>query len=127
MINLQKEDWFIPGVKVAKVAAGESAKQVAIIIDGTVAFFIGVQEDIATKLINSTSFFECESINDLFCVSIVNNGEVDQVLCNEMTQAALLSNPQLVYVDKDIQRHAELAEPGWLYVDGQFIVPGVYE
>jgi hypothetical protein len=127
MINLQKEDWFIPGVKVAKVAAGESAKQVAIVIDGAIAFFIGVQEDIANKLINSTSFFECESVNDLFCVSIVNNGEVDQVLCNEMTQAALLSNPQLVYVDKDIQRHAELAEPGWLYVDGQFIVPGVYE
>jgi hypothetical protein len=127
MINLQKEDWFIPGVKVAKVAAGESARQVAIIIDGVIAFFIGVQEDIATKLINSTSFFECESVNDLFCVSIVNNGEVDQVLCNEMTQAALLSNPQLVYVDKNIQRHAELAEPGWLYIDGQFIVPGVYE
>ncbi len=127
MINLQKEDWFIPGVKVAKVAAGESARQVAIIIDGVIAFFIGVQEDIATKLINSTSFFECESVNDLFCVSIVNNGEFDQVLCNEMTQAALLSNPQLVYVDKNIQRHAELAEPGWLYIDGQFIVPGVYE
>jgi len=127
MINLQEEDWFIPGVKMAKVAAGESAKQLAIIIDGTVAFFIGVQEDIATKLINSTSFFGCESVNDLFCVSIVNNGEVDQVLCNEMTQAALLSNPQLVYVDKNIQRHAELAEPGWLYIDGQFIVPGVYE
>jgi len=88
MINLQKEDWFIPGVKVAKVAAGESARQVAIIIDGVIAFFIGVQEDIATKLINSTSFFECESVNDLFCVSIVNNGEVDQVLCNEMTQEA---------------------------------------
>ncbi len=127
MINLQKEDWFIPGVKVAKVAAGESAKQVAIVIDGAIAFFIGVREDIANKLINSTSFFECESVNDLFCVSIFTNGEVDQVLCNEMTQAALLSNPQLVYVDKDIQRHAELAEPGWLYVDGQFIVPGVYE
>ena len=127
MINLQKEDWFIPGVKVAKVAAGESAKQVAIVIDGAIAFFIGVREDIANNLINSTSFFECESVNDLFCVSIVNNGEVDQVLCNEMTQAALLSNPQLVYVDKNIQRHAELAEPGWLYIDGQFIVPGVYE
>ena len=127
MINLQEEDWFIPGVKIAKVAAGESAKQVAIVIDGSIAFFIGVQEDIANKLINSTSFFECESVNDLFCVSLVTNGEVDQVLCNEMTQAALLSNPQLVYVDKNIQRHAELAEPGWLYVDGQFIVPGVYE
>jgi hypothetical protein len=127
MINLQEEDWFIPGVKIGKVAAGESAKQVAFIIDGSIAFFIGVKEEIATKLINATSFFECENVNNLFCVSIVYNGEVDQILCNEMTQAALLSNPDLVLVDKEIQRHAELAEPGWLYVDGQFIVPGVYE
>ncbi len=127
MINLQEEDWFIPGVKIGKVAAGESAKQVAFVIDGSVAFFIGVKEEIATKLINATSFFECESVNNLFCVSIVYNGEVDQILCNEMTQAALLSSPELVLVDKEIQRHAELAEPGWLYVDGQFIVPGVYE
>ena len=127
MINLQEEDWFIPGVKIGKVAAGESAKQVAFVIDGSVAFFIGVKEEIATKLINATSFFECENVNNLFCVSIVYNGEVDQILCNEMTQAALLSNPDLVLVDKEIQRHAELAEPGWLYVDGQFIVPGVYE
>jgi len=127
MINLQEEDWFIPGVKIGKVAAGESAKQVAFVIDGSVAFFIGVKEEIATKLINATSFFECENVNNLFCVSIVYNGEVDQILCNEMTQAALLSNPELVLVDKEIQRHAELAEPGWLYVDGQFIVPGVYE
>jgi hypothetical protein len=127
MINLQEEDWFIPGVKIGKVAAGESAKQVAFIIDGSIAFFIGVKEEIATKLINATSFFECENVNNLFCVSIVYNGEVDQILCNEMTQAALLSNPELVLVDKEIQRHAELAEPGWLYVDGQFIVPGVYE
>ena len=127
MINLQEEDWFIPGVKIGKVAAGESAKQVAFIIDGSIAFFIGVKEEIATKLINATSFFECENVNNLFCVSIVYNGEVDQILCNEMIQAALLSSPELVLVDKEIQRHAELAEPGWLYVDGQFIVPGVYE
>jgi hypothetical protein len=127
MINLQEEDWFIPGVKIAKVAAGESAKQIAFVIDGSIAFFIGVKEEIASKLINATSFFECENINNLFCVSLVYNGEVDQILCNEMTQAALLSNPQLVLVDKDIQRHAEFAEPGWLYLDGQFVVPGVYE
>ena len=52
---------------------------------------------------------------------------LDQILCNEMTQAALLSDPQLVYVDKEIQRHAEKAEVGWMYIDGQFVVPGVYE
>lgn len=127
MINLQEEDWFIPGVKQGKVAAGETARQIAIILDGSIAFFIGVKDEIADKLMNATSFFECENTNNLFCVSFTYNNSVDQILCNEMTQAALLSNPQFVYVDKDLQRHAELAEPGWIYVDGQFIVPGVYE
>lgn len=127
MINLQEEDWFIPGVKQGKVAIGESAKQIAIVIDGSIAFFIGVKEEIATKLINATDFLECEMVNELFCVSVFYNNQLDQILCNEMTQAALLSNPDIVLVDKEIQRHAELAEPGWLYVDGQFIVPGAYE
>ncbi len=127
MINLQEEDWFIPGVKMAKVAAGESAKQVAIIIDGQIAFFIGVKEEIANNLLNATSFLECEPINGLFCTSFMVGTTIDQILSNEMTQAALLSNPEFVLVDKDVQRHAELAEVGWLYQDGQFIVPGVYE
>jgi hypothetical protein len=127
MINLQEEDWFIPGVKIAKVAAGESAKQVAIIIDGQIAFFIGVKEEIANKLLNATSFLECESINGLFCTSFMVGTTIDQILYNEMTQAALLSSPEFVLVDKDAQRHAELAEAGWLYQNGQFIVPGVYE
>jgi hypothetical protein len=127
MINLQEEDWFIPGVKQTKVDLGESAKQVAIVIDGEIAFFIGVRQDIADALIGATTFSECEPANGLFCVSFIKDGATDQILCNEMTQAALLSNPELVYVDKEVQRHAELAEAGWLYVDGQFIVPGVYE
>jgi hypothetical protein len=62
-----------------------------------------------------------------FAYLLLKMALTDQILCNEMTQAALLSNPELVYVDKEVQRHAELAEAGWLYVDGQFIVPGVYE
>jgi hypothetical protein len=127
MINLQEEDWFIPGVKQTKVGLGESAKQIAVVLDGQVAFFIGVKEEIAEKLINGISFSECEAVNGLFCLSFISDGVLDQILCNEMTQAALLSNPQLVYVDKAVQRHAELAEVGWLYVDDQFIVPGVYE
>jgi hypothetical protein len=127
MINLQEEDWFIPGVKQAKTQIGESAKQLAVVIDGEVAFFLGLKEEIATKLINATGFSECEKIDNLFCIYINNEESVEQVLCNEMTQAALLSEPQLVYVDKEVQRHAELTEPGWLYVNGQFIVPGVYE
>ncbi len=127
MINLQEEDWFIPGVKIAKFAAGETAKQIAVIIDGEVAMFLGVKEDIVVKLLNATSFSECEPVNNLFCTTFAVGTEIDQFLSNEMTQAALLSNPQFVLVDKDVQRHAELAEVGWLYADGQFIVPGVYE
>ena len=127
MINLQEEDWFIPGIKQAKINLGESAKQIAVVLDEQIAFFIGVKHEIAEKIINGTNFFECEAVNGLFCVSFISEGELDQILCNEMTQAALLSNPQLVYVDKDIQRHAEKAEVGWIYRDSQFIVPGVYE
>ncbi len=127
MINLQEEDWFIPGVKQNKVALGEAAKQLAIVIDGQIAFFIGVKEEIVNKLINATSFSECEPVNGLFCTSFFLGTEIDQILSNEMTQAGLLSDPQIILVDKDVQRHAELAEVGWLYVDGQFIVPGVYE
>ena len=127
MINLQEEDWFIPGVKKAKIAIGESAKQIAVVIEGEIAFFIGVKEDIANKLINSTGFTECQQLSNLFCVSFILEGVPERILCNDMTQAGLLSNPQLVYVDKEIQRHAELAEIGWLYQNGQFVVPGVYE
>jgi hypothetical protein len=127
MINLQEEDWFIPGVKQVKVEQGESAKQIAVIIEGEVAFFLGVKEEIANKLINASGFTECQQMDDLFCVSFIFEGIPETVLCNDMTQAGLLSSPQLVYVDKELQRHAELAEPGWLYQDGQFVVPGVYE
>lgn len=127
MINLQEEDWFIPGVKMAKFAVGESAKQIAVIIDNEIAMFIGVKEEIVNKLLNATSFSECQSINELFCTTVIFGEESDQILSNEMTQAALLSNPQFILVDKDIQRYAEKAEVGWLYVNGQFIVPGVYE
>ena len=127
MINLQEEDWFIPGVKQNKLDLKESAKQIAVVLEGQIAFFIGVKEEIAEKIIGGTNFSECEMANGLFCLSFMSNGVLDQILCNEMTQAAFLSNPQFIYVDKAVQRHAELAEAGWLYVDGQFIIPGEYE
>jgi hypothetical protein len=127
MINLQEENWFIPGVKQVKVEQGESAKQIAVVLDRQIAFFLGVKEEIANKLLNGKSFLECNSLSGLFCTSFVVGTETELILSNEMTQAALLSDPEFVLVDKYVQRHAELAEIGWLYVDGQFIIPGVYE
>jgi hypothetical protein len=127
MINLLEEDWFMPGVKQAKIDLGESAKQVAIIIDEEVVLFVGVNDRVLDVFLNGTNFAECESMGGLFCTSYILGEYSDQILSNEMTQAALLSNPQCVIVDKDVQRHAELAEIGWLYQNGQFVVPGVYE
>jgi hypothetical protein len=127
MINLLEEDWFMPGVKQAKIDLGESAKQIAIIIDGEVALFVGVNDRVLDVFLNGTNFLECESMGGLFCTSFILGEHSDQMLSNEMTQAAMLSNPQCIVVDKDIHRHAELAEIGWIYQNGQFIVPGVYE
>jgi hypothetical protein len=127
MINLQEEDWFIPGVKQVKVQQGESAKQIAVVIDRQIGLFLGVKEEIVNKLLNGKSFLECSSLNGLFCTSFVVGTETELILSNEMTQAALLSSPEFVLIDKEVQRHAEIAEVGWLYVDGQFIIPGVYE
>jgi hypothetical protein len=127
MINLMEEDWFMPGVKRNKLEKGESAKQLALIIDQEVVSFLGISQDLVNKIISGTNFQECFSSDGLYCVSFELNGQSETILCNEMTQAILLSSPEFVLVDKSIQRHAEKAEPSWLYVDGQFIVPGVYE
>ena len=39
----------------------------------------------------------------------------------------MVSDPIIVHVSLDVQKYADKAEPGWLYQEGQFIIPGVYE
>jgi hypothetical protein len=124
MINLQEEDWFIPGVKQIQVEAGKTAMQLALIIDGEIIDFIGVSPEIAEKFLNASSITDIgETSSGLFEFSI--DGET--VVANEKTYSIMVSDPVIVHVTLDVQRHADKAEPGWLYVDGQFIVPGVYE
>jgi uncharacterized protein YkvS len=124
MINLQEEDWFILGVKQSQVEAGKTAMQLALIIDGEIIDFIGVSPEIAEKFLNASSITDIgETSSGLFEFSI--DGET--VVANEKTYSIMVSDPVIVHVTLDVQRHADKAEPGWLYVDGQFIVPGVYE
>lgn len=124
MINIQEEDWFIPGVKETQVAAGKTAMQLALIIDGEIIDFIGVSPDIAEKFLNASSITDLgETSSGLFEFTI--DGE--SVLANEKTYSIMVSDPTIVHVTLDVQRHADKAEPGWLYQDGQFIVPGVFE
>ena len=124
MINLNEEDWFVPGVKQAKVAAGKTALQLALIVDGEIASFIGVSPEIATRFLSIQEILDIGEIEEnIFQFNI--DGEV--VISNEMIYSIMVSSPIIVHVNPEVQRHAEKAEPGWLYQDGQFIIPGEYE
>jgi hypothetical protein len=124
MINLNEEDWFLEGVKSRQIASGNTAKQIALIIDGAIVSFIGVSPEIAEKFLNLSTVSDIgETSPGLFEFNI--DGEIVQ--SNEMIYSIMLSEPTIVHVNLDIQRHADKAEIGWLYQGGQFIIPGVYE
>lgn len=124
MINLNEEDWFIQGVKSIKIASGKTAMQLALIIDGEIVSFIGVSPDIAQKFLNSSVISDIgETSPGIFEFNI--DGETVQ--SNEKIYSIMLSEPTVVHVNLEIQRHADKAEVGWLYQGGQFVIPGVYE
>jgi hypothetical protein len=124
MINLNEEDWFIDGVKAIQMAAGRTAMQLALIIDEEIVSFIGVSPEIAEKFLNISDISDIgETGPGVFEFNL--GGE--NVIANEKTYSIMLSSPTIVFVDADVQRHAEKAEVGWLYQGGQFIIPGVYE
>ena len=124
MINLNEEDWFIEGVKSIQIASGKTAMQLALIIDGEIVSFIGVSPDIAQKFLNSSVISDIgETSTGIFEFNI--DGETVQ--SNEKIYSIMLSEPTVVHVNLEIQRHADKAEVGWLYQGGQFVIPGVYE
>jgi hypothetical protein len=124
MINLNEEDWFIEGVKSIQIASGKTAMQLALIIDGEIVSFIGVSPDIAQKFLNSSVISDIgETSPGIFEFNI--DGETVQ--SNEKIYSIMLSEPTVVHVNLEIQRHADKAEVGWLYQGGQFVIPGVYE
>jgi len=124
MINLNEEDWFIQGVKATQLAAGRTAMQLALIIDGEIASFIGVSPEIAERFLNASVISDLgETSPGIFEFNL--DGET--VKSNEKIYSIMLSDPSIVHVSLDAQRHADKAEEGWLYQGGQFIIPGVYE
>lgn len=124
MINLNEEDWFIQGVKATQIAAGRTAMQLALIIDGEIVSFIGVSPEIAEKFLNASAVSDIgETSPGIFEFNL--DGET--VKSNEKIYSIMLSDPNIVHVSLDAQRHADKAEEGWLYQGGQFVIPGVYE
>jgi hypothetical protein len=124
MINLNEEDWFIQGVKATQLAAGRTAMQLALIIDGEIVSFIGVSPEIAEKFLNAS---EINDIGETSPGIFEFNLDGETVKSNEKIYSIMLSEPTIVHVTLDSQRHADKAEEGWLYQGGQFVIPGVYE
>jgi len=52
---------------------------------------------------------------------------VNQIIVDEKMYSILLSDPQIIKGDESIHRHIQKVGLNWLYQDGQFIIPGVYE
>lgn len=130
MIILDFENWNNPNVKRVKVSMGEIANMVIFVIDEEVVEIIGVSEEITNKLISASNFEEYTLPNPIagtFCVSFDCISGKEKIMVDEKMYSILLSNPQIIKGDKSIHRHIEKVGLNWLYRDGQFIVPGVYE
>jgi hypothetical protein len=128
MINLNEEDWFLHGVKPIKVEQGKTAKQLALVIGIELVGFIGVDPQIAELFLNATNFEECSKpSDDVYCVTMSGPDFTETVYCNEKTEAILLSDPKIVFVDINKYKYAEKLEPGWTYENDNFTVPGVFE
>lgn len=130
MIILDFENWNVPGVKKIKLGLGETAQMVLFVIDEEVVEIMGVSPEITSKLTSATNFEECSTavaIPDVFCVSFNCDTEKERIIVDERMYSILLSNPQIIKGDKLVHRHIEKVALNWLYKDGQFIIPGVYE
>lgn len=130
MIILDFENWNNPGVKKNKLAIGESANMVLFVIEEEVVEIIGVNQEITEKLISATNFEECQlpsPVEDRFCVNFDCSYGKERIVVDEKMYSILLSDPQIIKGDESIHRHIQNVGLSWLYRDGQFIIPGVYE
>ena len=130
MIILDFENWNNLGVKKNKLAIGESANMILFVIEEEIVEIIGVNQEITEKLISATNFEECElplPVEDRFCVKFDCSYGKERIIVDEKMYSILLSDPQIIKGDESIHRHIQKVGLNWLYRDGQFIIPGVYE
>ena len=130
MIILDFENWNIPGVKDNKLAIGELANMIVFVIEGEVVEIIGVNQEVTEKLTSATNFKECQlsmTISNKFCVEFDCSYGKEKIIVDEKMYSILLSDPQIIKGDESIHRHIQKVGLNWLYQDGQFIIPGVYE
>lgn len=127
IINFDTVHWSSSGVKLDKVASGIQGSATCLIINTKIVKIIPIDLDFHNILCEATEFKEGQQKYDIYPVEILRSGkEKILLLCDEMLQAILLSDPIIAKIEEH-HKYKELVGVGWSYIDGEFIIPGEME
>lgn len=131
MILYNEINWSNPGVKQNRIDNEiEGGKPLAFIIGDTVVETMATDRWFSDLMETVEEFVESDTAqqNDNFAVDLVIAGEViNTLICPEKIWAILLSNPVVIGFTLEKYKYAEFINPGWKYINGDFIIPGELE
>lgn len=125
MINLNDCLWTKPGIKQDRIDRGLQGESLCIIIDSVVVHILPIDKDLSDKIKNA-EFSDGGIIGDQFCVNLIFDNGIDQLLCDEKTYAVLLSEPIFSPI-LESHRYKEMVSEGWSFINGEFVIPGEME
>jgi hypothetical protein len=124
-LNYADIDWKMPGIKAQRVPNGLTSDWLVCVIDGEIVKSLIFDSFFSETLLTATSFKEVVTTDGSFCVKITSkDNQITELTCNEMLHAVLLSEPLIIKIDPSIHKHYQILGEGWLYVDGDFVIPG---
>jgi hypothetical protein len=131
MIFYNEVDWSAPGIKQNRIDNGiEGGKPLAFIIGDTVVETMATDRWFSDLMETVEEFLEssAEVEEGSFAVDLIKNGSiVETLVCSEKIWAILLSNPIVVGFTPERYKYAEFVNPGWKYINNQFVIPGEFE
>jgi hypothetical protein len=126
MIILDEVKWTTPGVKADRVSKNILGQSLCLVINSVVVEILPIDLSVSEMLISSTNILECIEVDGYFCLNINYPGGSETVLCDEKTQAILLSDPEFAPI-LESHKYKEFVTIGWSYINGEFIIPGEME
>lgn len=131
MIIFNKINWLYPGVKQDRVSRNMFAASLALVMDSKIVRIIIIDREYLDLFIKAQRFEESDlpihQEKNLYPVKIIKeSGESEDLICDEMLYAILLSEPTIVHLSNRFKYYEILTE-GWSYINNEFIIPGVHE
>jgi hypothetical protein len=124
-------NWSYPGVKQNRIDNQiEGGKPLAFIIGDTVVETMATDRWFADLMETVEEFRESDTPtqDNNFAIDLVLNGSiVDTLICPEKIWAILLSEPTVIGFTQERYKYAEFVNPGWKYINSQFVIPGELE